>query len=427
MKIVMFRCIPLIFLLLMVPAQAEILKVDIEGPIEPIMADFIRGAIREADRTGAEFLLIRLSTPGGLGVSMQEIIQDILGSPVPIVCYVAPKGSHAASAGFFILLAADVAAMSPGTNTGAAHPVFPLGMENEVMLKKVTNDALANLRSIVERRNRNYDLAEQAVLESKSYTSSEALEGGLIDLIAEDESELLAKLEGFEVTRFSGEKQKLTVKGQAIRVIEMSFREQVLSAIANPSLALVLGLIGILGLYLEFSAPGHIAPGVIGAICLLLALVGFSFLPVNYIGVLLILLAIGLFIAEVMVQGFGILGIGGVISLVFGLLFLIDSPYPELRIGLGEALTIALPFAALFIFFLWVVLRNFGAPVKTGKEGLEGLVGVARSPIHRDAGKVFVNSEWWNAVSQVPIETGAKVRVVRVRDLTLEVEPLSIE
>ncbi len=415
--------IPLFVLLAVFPARAEILKVDIDGPIEPIMAGFIRNSVEEANRSQAEFLLIRLSTPGGLGVSMQDIIQDILNSSVPVVCYVSPKGSHAASAGFFILLASDVAAMAPGTNTGAAHPVFPLGMDDNVMLQKVTNDALANLRSIVERRHRNYELAEQGVLESKSYTASEALEGDLIDLVAEDEAALLERLEGFEVTRFDGAKQKLTVRGQAVRLLEMSLREQVLSSIANPSLALVLGLIGLIGLYIEFSSPGHVAPGAIGAICLLLALLGFSLLPVNYVGVLLILLAIGLFIAEVFVAGFGVLGIAGVVALVFGMLFLVDSPYPELRIGLPEAILIALPFAAVFLFFLWIMIRNTVAGVRTGKEGMEGLVGVAKSGIDAGGGKVFVNSEWWNAVSAAPIEKGARVRVVKVDRLTLTVEP----
>lgn len=423
MKFVMRRVLPLSFLLVVGSLQAEILKVEVDGAIEPIVAEFIRDAIREAEETDAEFLLIRLATPGGLGISMQEIIQDILNSSVPVVCYVAPKGSHAASAGFFILLSADVAAMAPGTNTGAAHPVFPLGMENKVMLEKVTNDALANLRSIVKQRKRNYDLAEKGVLESKSYTADEALEGGLIDLIAEDESDLMEKLEGFEVTRFTGEKQRLTVQGQSVRLLTMDLREQLLSAIANPSLALVLGLIGVIGLYLEFSAPGHVVPGVVGGICLLLALVGFSFLPVNYVGVMLIVLAIGLFVAEVLVQGFGVLGIGGVVSLIFGLLFLIDSPYPELRIDLTSAFVIALPFAAVFLFFLWVVVRNRFARVHTGARGLEGLIGVARSPVDLNGGKVFVNSEWWNAVSDVPIEKGSRVRVVRVENLTLVVEP----
>ncbi len=409
------------------PLPAEVLKVEIDGAIDPIQAEFIRKAIVEATDTQAEFLLIRISTPGGLGISMQEIVQEILNSPVPVVCWVGPKGSHAASAGFFILLSADVAAMAPGTNTGAAHPVFPFGMEDEVMLEKVRNDALANLRSIVENRKRNYDLARDGVLKSLSYTETEALEGGLIDLIAETEEELLSKLEGYEVTRFTGDKQMLSAKGQTVRVLEKNFRERVLSVIASPNIALLLGLIGVLGLYLEFTTPGAVVPGVIGGICLLLALIGFSLLPVNYVGVLLILLALGLFAAEVMVQGFGVLGFGGVVSLVLGLLLLIDSPYPALRIGLDVAIAVAIPFAAAFLLLMWVVVRNFSKRASTGREGLVGLTGRAKTKVDRRSGKVYVHSEWWNALSEQPVEPGQEVRVVRVDNMTLWVEPVGAE
>jgi membrane-bound serine protease (ClpP class) len=407
--------------------RGEILRVEVDGVIEPITAEFIQDAVQEAADSDAEFLLIRLATPGGLGISMQEIVQGILNSKVPVVCYVGPKGSHAASAGFFILLSADVAVMAPGTNTGAAHPVFPFGMENETMMEKVKNDSLASLRSFVVQRKRNYELAEKAVLESKSYTADEALEGQLIDLIAEDEGELLSHLEGFKVSRFDGEEVVLRTEGRLTRTLEMTFRQSVLSAIANPNLALILGLIGLLGLYLEFTHPGLIAPGVVGGICLLLGLVGFSLLPVNYVGVLLIVLGIGLFVAEVLVQGFGVLGIGGVVSLVLGLLFLVDSPYPELRIGWGVALAVAIPFAAVCLFFLWVVARNRTSRVVTGREGLVGLTGVARSGISRKGGKVFVAGEWWNAVSEEDIAPGSRVRVRDVNGLTVLVTAESEE
>ncbi len=405
-------------------ARPEIVKIEVDGAIEPIRAQFIRESIEEAANSGAEFLLMRLATPGGLGVSTQEIIQDVLNSPVPVVCYVSPNGSHAASAGFFILLSADVAAMAPGTNTGAAHPVFPFGAENKTMEEKVVNDLLANLRSIVARRERNYELAEQGVVESKSYTSQEALDGGLIDLIAENEQDLLERLDGFEVRRLGGEVQTLQTRGQSVRLRPMSLRQRILSAIADPNLAAILGMIGLLGLYLEFSSPGLIFPGVVGGICLVLSFLGFSFLPVNYIGVLLVLLAAGLLIAEGLVQGFGILGFGGAISLVLGLLLLVDSPYPELRIGLGVALLVAIPFAFFSVLLIWVLARNWTSRVQTGNEGLEGLLGTARSRVDENGGKVFVNSEWWNAVSREPIETGSRVRVIRADNLQLEVEPL---
>ncbi len=405
-------------------ARPEIVKIEVDGAIEPIRAQFIRESIEEAAASGAELLLMRLATPGGLGVSTQEIIQDVLNSPVPVVCYVSPNGSHAASAGFFILLSADVAAMAPGTNTGAAHPVFPFGAENKTMEEKVVNDLLANLRSIVARRERNYELAEQGVVESKSYTSQEALDGGLIDLIAENEQDLLERLDGFEVRRLGGEVQTLQTRGQSVRLRPMSLRQRILSAIADPNLAAILGMIGLLGLYLEFSSPGLIFPGVVGGICLVLSFLGFSFLPVNYIGVLLVLLAAGLLIAEGLVQGFGILGFGGAISLVLGLLLLVDSPYPELRIGLGVALLVAIPFAFFSVLLIWVLARNWTSRVQTGNEGLEGLLGTARSRVDENGGKVFVNSEWWNAVSREPIETGSRVRVIRADNLQLEVEPL---
>lgn len=402
--------------------RGEILKVEIDGIIDPITAEFISEAVREAEEREAEFLLIRLATPGGLGVSMQQIIQKILNSRVPVVCYVGPKGAHAASAGFFILLSADVAAMAPGTNSGAAHPVFPFGMEDKVMLEKVKNDALANLRSIVNKRKRNYELAKKGVLESQSFTEQEALDGGLIDLVAQDEAELLKKLDSREVTRFTGQKEKLVTRGQKVALFEMTFRQKVLSTIADPNVALILGVIGLLGLYVEFTHPGLILPGVMGAISFLLALIGFSLLPVNYIGVLLILLALGLFIAEGAVQGFGLLGIGGAVAMVLGLIILIDAPYPELRISPGLALAVALPFALIFIFLLRLVIQTHKRKVSTGQAGMVGAVGTARTNIDGVGGKVFVYGEWWDAVSRAPISAGTEVRVTGVQNLKLEVE-----
>ncbi len=417
--------LPLVLSLAVTPLLGRsILKVEVDGVIDPITSDFIADSVVEAERIGAEFLLIRLSTPGGLGISMQEIVQTILNSRVPIVCYVAPRGTRAASAGFFILLAADVAAMAPGTNTGAAHPVFPFGMENEVMLEKVRNDALASLRSIVQQRERNYELAELAVLESKSYTSQEALEGNLIDLIGENEEELLRSLHGLEIRRFAGVTQVLNTEGIPVQLWEMSRRQKLLSAIADPNFALILGVIGVLGLYLEFTQPGLIVPGVVGGICLLLALLGFSLLPISMIGVLLILLAMGLLVAEVKVQGFGILGFGGIIALVLGIVFLIDSPYPELRIDLTLALAVAIPFAVIFIFLLRLVIRSHLGRVATGESAMVGLTATVRREVSPEGGAVFVASEIWRATSSQVIPVGSKVRIVKARNLDLVVEPL---
>ncbi len=404
--------------------QGEILKVDIDGVIDPITAEFIQSSVDEAEKVNAEFLLIQLQTPGGLGISMQQIVQTILNSKVPIVCYVAPKGAHAASAGFFVLLAADVAAMAPGTNTGAAHPVFPFGMENDVMLEKVKNDALASLRSIVNQRNRNYELAEKGVVESKSYTAQEALDGHLIDLIGDSQEDLLAKLDGREIKRFTGETQILRTAGVPVRVLEMGYRERLLSEIADPNFALILGVVGLLGLYFEFTHPGMVVPGVVGGICLLLALLGFSLVPISIIGVLLIILSIGLLVAEVKVQGFGVLGLGGIIAMVLGILFLIDSPYPELRIGLSIALAVAIPFAVILVFLLRLVIRSHQRKVTTGEAGLVGMIGQARTEVGpTGGGTVFVAGELWRATAGSAIAPGSMVRVARARNLDLFVEP----
>jgi len=410
-----------------VSLQGEILKVEVDGIIDPVTSEFIADAFQEAENSGAEFLLMRLSTPGGLGVSMQEIVQKILNSPVPVVCYVAPRGTHAASAGFFILLASDVAAMSPGTNTGSAHPVFPFGVENEVMLEKVRNDSMASLRTIVELRERNLEMAEKGVLESKSYTEKEAEEAGLIDLIANDEEELLAGLDGFSVTRPDGMEVTLSTEGQSVRLYEMSRRQKLLSSLANPNIAIVLGVIGALGLYFEFTSPGMIVPGVVGGICLILGLIGFSFIPINMAGVLFLILAIGLFIAEVKVQGFGILGFGGIISMLLGLLFLVDAPFPALRIGFSVALAITIPFAIIVIVLLRLAVRSYFSHVSTGESGMEGMVGYAVSDIGPKGGKVKIEGEIWRARASEPISAGEEIRVEKAVNLDLTVVPVRDE
>lgn len=420
MKRLLFFAVLLCFA---ISLKAEILKVEVDGIIDPVTSEFITAAFQEADRSGAEFILLRLSTPGGLGISMQEIVQQILNSPVPVVCYVSPKGTHAASAGFFILLASDIAVMAPGTNTGAAHPVFPFGIDNEVMLEKVKNDSLASLRSIVKLRERNLELAEKGVAESKSYTEQEALDSGLIDLVANDEAELLDKLEGMTVSRPDGMDVVLKTEGHSVRLFEMTWRQELLSSVANPNIAIILGLVGALGLYFEFTSPGMIVPGVVGGICLILGLLGFSFIPINMAGVLLIILAIGLFIAEVKIQGFGILGFGGVISMLLGLLFLVDAPFPDLRIGYSIALAITIPFAIIVIVLLRLVLKSHFSHVTTGEEGMEGLKGFAVSDIGPKGGKARVEGEIWKAKSSRPIKAGEEIRVIKAVNLDLTVAP----
>jgi membrane-bound serine protease (ClpP class) len=340
-----FIAIAILVLFSALPARGEIARIDLNGAIDPVTAEFVVRSIARAENDHAKFLLIRLQTPGGFSTSMEEIITKMLSSRVPIVVYVSPGGAKAASAGFFILMASDIAAMAPGTNTGAAHPLmaiggFPVdgGQSGKTLTEKITSNATAYLRSIANKRNRNVAEAEKGVAESKSFTETEALNSHLIDFIARDEAELLAKLHGYRMKLFSGEERVLETQGQSIVDYPMSAREKLLAAITQPNLALLLGVAGLILLYFEFTHPGFIAPGVIGGICVLLSVLGFSFLPINYVGVLLILLAIGLFIAEVKVGGFGVLGIGGLVAMVIGMLILVDSPDPAVRITLFTAL-----------------------------------------------------------------------------------------
>jgi len=418
-------------LLLPLSAWAGAARLDINAAIDPITAEFLVRSIDRAESEKAEFLLVRLNTPGGFASSMEDIISRMLASKVPIIVYVAPSGAKAASAGFFVLLAADVAAMAPGTNTGAAHPLmaiggFPIegGEAGKTLTEKITSNAKAFLRSIASKRNRNIEEAEKGVVESKSFTDSEALDKHLIDLVARDEMDLLQRLDGFKVRMFSGQEKALKTRGEPITDYLMTTREKFLSMISQPNLALLLGVAGLILLYFEFSNPGFVAPGVIGGICVLLSILGFSFLPINYVGVLLILLAIGLFIAEVKVQGFGILGFGGVVAMVIGTLILIDAPDPAMRIGLATAIGVALPFAVIFIILLVALLKSMTQKVVTGDRGMIGLVGVADSDVHR-SGRVRVRGEYWAARSDAPVQAGRPVRVVDIENLTVKVEEIS--
>lgn len=429
---------PIVFLLTLIltlscsgtwTQAATIYKIQVADTIDVISSEFIVQSLDKAERESVEFLLLQLSTPGGFGFAMRDIVEKVLNSKVPVVIYVAPSGARAASAGFFILLAADVAAMAPGTNTGAASPIlsigglFPVegGETGKTLSKKVESDAAAQIRSIASRRGRNVEKAEKAVTESKSYTEGEALEGRLIDLVAPNEADLLSQLEGRAVTRFSGQQATLRTKNASLIQLEMTTRQKFLSAISDPNLALLMGLGGLLLLYLEFSHPGLIAPGVVGGIAVLLSLLGFSFLPINYVGVLLILLAIGLFIAEVKVQGFGILGVGGIVALLIGALILVDAPNPEVGIHLSTAAGVAISFGLIMIFLLRLVIKASRRPVLTGAEGMVGWIGVAESALEPE-GKVFIHGELWDAFAKVPVEPGARVQVVSVQDLRLEVQ-----
>ncbi len=404
------------------PPAPLVLVIPLDGMIHPISAEYIRSGIEQANQQKATLIVIEMNTPGGLDSSMRQIIEKILSSPVPVAVYVSPSGSRAASAGYFILLATDVAAMAPGTNTGAAHPVFLGGPVDDVMKQKVANDAAAYLRSLVGKRGRDVALAEKGVTESKSFTEVEALQGKLIDLVAANRSELLQKLDGYEVTRFDGTKQVLHLEGVQVEVYAPSARQAFLSRILDPNIAFILLILGILGLYVEFSNPGLILPGVAGGIAIILALFAFSLLPVNWAGAALILLAIVFFVLEAKFATQGILAAGGVLSMVLGALMLINTRLPGASITLVTAFSVALPFALITIFLMRLVLRARALKVMTGDVGLLGEIGqveVALAP----RGKIYVHGELWDAISSVPVSPGGTVRVQSIDGLLLQVEP----
>ncbi len=406
-------------------AVPQVVEIPVDSVIHPISAEYVTAGLEQAIRQRVDLILIRLSTPGGLDTSMRQIIEKILSSPVPVAVYVAPSGSRAASAGFFILLSADVAAMSPGTNTGAAHPVFfGAGEVDEVMKQKVENDAAAYLRSIAGQRGRNVELAEKGVTESKSFTEVEALRDRLIEFVAADRAELLQKLDGYQVTRFDGTKGVLELTGAQIEVYAPSFRQTFLSRILDPNIAFILLILGVLGLYVEFSNPGLIFPGVLGGIALILGLFALSLLPVNWAGAALLMLAIVFFVLEAKFVTHGILAAGGVLSMVLGALMLINTRLPGASVTLPTALSVALPFALITVFLLRLVIQARGQKVTTGDVGLIGEIGkveVALAP----HGKIYVHGELWDAISREPVSPGGLVRVQSIEGLTLQVEAVS--
>jgi len=407
-----------LYFLIIYPLQARVYKITINAPIHPVTSEFIRQAIDQAERDQAKLLIMALNTPGGLDSSMREIIEKILSSKVPIAAYVSPNGARAASAGFFICLACDIFVMAPGTSTGAAHPVgiSLTGQQmDETMAAKVTEDAAAHIRTIAEKRGRNVKMAEEAVTQSRSYTETEALKGGLIDLIAANEEDILKHFDQRTIKRFSGETIQLQLQDETIEEISMSARQKFLLTISNPNLAYILLMLGLLGLYFEFSNPGAILPGVLGGISLLLAIFAFQILPINYVGLLLILLAIGLFILEIKVQSYGILSIGGIMAMVLGSIMLINSPIPELRPSLNFIIPVAIGLSLIFIFLIMLVVRAHSRKVMTGKEGLIGEIGTAQTDLNPE-GKVFVHGELWHAEAEENIPQGSKVKVIEVKN-----------
>lgn len=411
--------------LLVVPASAEILKIVLNDTIQPVTDEFIGRALAEAKAKNDQALLIEINTPGGLVESTREIIEKIVDSPVPVIVYVTPSGSRAASAGFFILESADIAAMAPGTNTGAAHPVTLGGSKmDDVMKQKVENDLAALMRSVASRRGRNVDIAESGVRESKSFTEQEALSKKLIDYVASSEDDLFRQIAAHPIKRFDGKTVTLNLVGQPIRTFEMTLKQRILDRLMDPNVAFILLAVGLLSLYVEFNHPGAVLPGTVGVIFILLAAFALNLLPVRFAALALIATSFILFALEAKFASHGVLTTGGIVLLTLGGLLLVDAPIPEMQVHLLTALAVSIPLGVITAFLMSIALRARRNKVVTGPEGLIGEVGVARTPI-APRGTVFVHGEIWNATSPKPIEAGSRVVVRRVVGLELEVMPLT--
>ena len=398
-------------------AKGEVIIIELEGPISPGAATFLIRGLEDAEKGESALAIVRLDTPGGLASSMRTMIKAILNSPVPVVVYVAPQGAGAASAGVMVTVAAHVAAMAPGTNIGAAHPVGAGGKDIEkTMSDKVVNDMASYGRGIAQEKGRNAEWVEKAIRESVSITAEEALERKVIDLVATDVDDLLKRLDGREITLQKG-KVVLKTKDLVKRYYQPGFRDKILKTISDPNIAYILMMIGLAGLYFELSHPGAIFPGVVGAISLILAFYSFQTLPVNYAGLLLIVLAIILFIAEVKISSYGMLSIGGVISLTLGSIMLFED--------LGVSLKLMMPtivlIAAFFLVVSTLAFRAYRSRPKVGMEGLMGEVGLAKEPIDPE-GLIFVHGELWRAASKERIEAGERVEVAGAEGLVLKVK-----
>jgi membrane-bound serine protease (ClpP class) len=404
-----------------IDAAPRVIAVNVGGIIHPITVEILQNAFDQAEQEHAAAVLIRLNTPGGLLDASREINEKIVASKVPVIAYVVPSGGRAASAGFFLLEAADVAAMAPGTNTGAASPVL-LGQEMDpVMRSKVENDASAWLRSTVEKRGRNAGLAEQTIRQAKAFTESEALNQHLIDIIEPDQRRLLDALDGRDITRFDGRHETLHTAGAEVVEYRLSAREHIIEAVADPNVGFILMALGALGIYVEFNAPGLIFPGVAGGILAILGLSSLAVLPINWIGAALLILGVSMFVLEAKFTSHGVLGGGGAVAMTLGALLLINGP-PEVRIHLSTALAVSIPFAAITIFLLTLVMRARASKSVTGTDSLLDQIGEARTAL-APAGTVFVHGEYWNAVSSTPVVEGGAVRVVGIDGLKLRVEP----
>ena len=402
--------------------KPEVVVIHLDDTIQPISADYMARGLDLAAAQHASAVLIEIDTPGGLLESMRGMVSRILASPVPVIVYVAPSGSRAGSAGFFLLEAADVAAMAPGSNAGAAHPVVEGGAKlDDIMKQKLENDTAAFLRSYVARRGRNVAAAEDAVRASKSYSDQEALQLNLIDLVAPDEATLLDTIDGRTITRFDGSKLVLHTRDARLVAVEPTLREKILDRLTDPNLAVLVLVIGALLIYVEFNTPGTIIPGTLGTILVLLAIFSLNLLPVRYTSVMLLVAAFVLLILEAKFATHGVLAAAGILSLVIGSLTLVDAPIPELRVHLATALSTGLAFGLITVFLLRLAIKARRSKSRMGGDAMIGQIAVVTQPL-APTGQVMVNGELWQAESAVPAAPGEHVRVRGLRDLTLLVE-----
>ena len=413
----------LIVFILSTAASAQVLKIVVDDAIHPITDEYIGRAIAEAEHNKDQALLIEINTPGGLLDSTCDIIEKILASPVPVIIYVTPSGSRAASAGFFILESADVAAMAPGTNTGAAHPVsLGGGKMDDVMKEKIENDSAALMRSVVGKRGRNVEIAETAVRESKSFTDQEALSQKLIDYVAPTEEDLFKQLQGKQVKRFDGQTITLNLIGEPIRPFNMTLKQHILAYLLDPNVAFILLAVGALALYAEFNHPGAVVPGTVGVVFILIAIFALNLLPTRFAAVVLIFASFILFALEAKFSAHGVLAIGGIATLTLGGLLLVDGPIPEMRVHLATALAVSLPLGIITVFLMSIALKARANKVVTGAQGLIGEIGLTQSELSPQ-GKVFIHGELWDAISSANLPAGQPVVVRQVKGLQLSVDP----
>jgi membrane-bound serine protease (ClpP class) len=401
--------------------QPRVIVIHLDDTIQPISADYMARGLEAAATQHANAVLIEINTPGGLLDSMRQMVSKVIASPVPVIVYVAPSGSRAGSAGFFLLEAADVAAMAPGSNAGAAHPVVVGAKLDDIMKQKLENDTAAFLRSYVARRGRNVQAAEDAVRSSKSYSDQEALQLKLIDLVAPDDASLLNEIDGRTITRFDGSKVVLHTRGAEMVAVDPTLREEILDRLTDPNLAVLVLMVGGLLIYVEFNTPGTIIPGALGTILVLLAVFGLNLLPVRYTSVMLLVAAFALLILEAHFASHGVLAAAGILCMVIGALTLVDGPIPELRVHLATALSAGLAFGLITVFLLRLALRARRSKFRMGGDAMIGQIAVVTQPL-APTGQVMVNGELWQAESATPAALGEQVRVRGLRDLTLLVE-----